>query len=351
MSDGELILVAGALLAAGLAAALLASRLRVPSLILFLGVGMLIGTDGTGWIDFSDYELARTVGIIALALILFEGGLTSGLIEIRPVLGSAISLALVGTVLTAVLTGLAAAWLLRPRHARGDAARLDHRDHRRRRDLRAAARLDPAAEARRARSRARPASTTRSRSCSSSGSSSGSRTRASASTGCSSSSSRSSASASPLGVAVGWAGGRGPATDPPRHRRALPGRLADRRGALLRRRRRARRLRLPRRLYRRPRARRRRDPGEADDHHLPPGARLGRAGRPLPRPRPARLPERPRRRRLEGTAAGADRPLRRPADRRLRCDRALPVPELRAGRPLLGRACGGRSRSSSRPSP
>jgi cell volume regulation protein A len=112
MADGELILVAGALLAAGLAAALLASRLRVPSLVLFLAVGMAIGTDGTGWIDFSDYELARTIGIIALALILFEGGLTSGLIEIRPVLGSALSLALIGTILTAALTGLAAAWIL-----------------------------------------------------------------------------------------------------------------------------------------------------------------------------------------------------------------------------------------------
>jgi potassium/hydrogen antiporter len=111
MGYGELLLIAGALLAAGLAAALLASRLRVPSLILFLGVGMAIGTDGTGWIDFDDYELARTVGVIALAVILFEGGLTSGLIEIRPVLGPAISLALVGTVVTAVLTGFAAAWL------------------------------------------------------------------------------------------------------------------------------------------------------------------------------------------------------------------------------------------------
>jgi potassium/hydrogen antiporter len=111
MTDGELILVAGALLAAGLAAALLASRLRVPSLILFLGVGMLIGSDGTGWIEFDDYELARTVGIIALALILFEGGLTSGLIEIRPVLGSALSLAILGTIATAVVAGLAATWL------------------------------------------------------------------------------------------------------------------------------------------------------------------------------------------------------------------------------------------------
>ena len=111
MNDGELILVAGALLAAGLAAALLASRLQVPSLILFLGVGMLIGSDGTGWIEFDDFEFARTVGIIALALILFEGGLTSGLIEIRPVFGSALSLAVVGTIATAVIAGLAATLL------------------------------------------------------------------------------------------------------------------------------------------------------------------------------------------------------------------------------------------------
>ena len=112
MHDGQLILAAGALLAAGLLASLLAGRVRVPSLLLFLGVGMAIGTDGLGWIDFNDYSLARTIGIVALALILFEGGLTSGLFEIRPVLPSAVSLAVVGTVVTAVVTGLAAAWLL-----------------------------------------------------------------------------------------------------------------------------------------------------------------------------------------------------------------------------------------------
>ena len=96
MSDGRLILVAGALLAAGLLASLLATRVRLPALLLFLAVGMLAGSDGIGGIEFSDYELARTIGVIALALILFEGGLTSGLIEIRPVLGTAISLAFVG---------------------------------------------------------------------------------------------------------------------------------------------------------------------------------------------------------------------------------------------------------------
>jgi cell volume regulation protein A len=112
MSDAQLILIAGTLLAAGVAASLLAGRLRVPGLVLFIGVGMAIGSDGTGWISFDDYELARRIGIIALALILFEGGLASGLVEIRPVLRPAISLAFVGTIVTAVIAGLAASWLL-----------------------------------------------------------------------------------------------------------------------------------------------------------------------------------------------------------------------------------------------
>jgi cell volume regulation protein A len=87
---GSLILIAGLLLALGLAASLLAGRLRIPGLVLFLGVGMLVGSDGLGLIAFTDYELARTIGIIALALILFEGGLAAGYSEIRPVLGSAV---------------------------------------------------------------------------------------------------------------------------------------------------------------------------------------------------------------------------------------------------------------------
>jgi cell volume regulation protein A len=103
--------VAGALLAAGLLASLVAGRLRVPGLLLFLFLGMAIGSDGLGWIDFDDYELARSIGIVALALILFEGGLTSGLLEIRPVLKPALSLAIVGTLVTALVTGLVAAAL------------------------------------------------------------------------------------------------------------------------------------------------------------------------------------------------------------------------------------------------
>src|SRR3954449_4477030 len=103
MSDGELILVAGALMVAGLVASFAADRLRVPGLVLFLGLGMAIGSDGTGWIEFNDYELARTIGIVALALILFEGGLTAGWHEIRPQLGASLSLATIGTVATAAI--------------------------------------------------------------------------------------------------------------------------------------------------------------------------------------------------------------------------------------------------------
>src|SRR5688572_17208046 len=85
--------------------------MRVPALVLFLGLGMLVGSDGIGLIRFDDYELTQAIGVIALALILYEGGLAAGYAEIRPVLWPAISLAIVGTLATALVTGLAATWL------------------------------------------------------------------------------------------------------------------------------------------------------------------------------------------------------------------------------------------------
>jgi potassium/hydrogen antiporter len=109
--DAELILVAGALLAAGILGALLADRIRIPGLLLFLGLGMLAGSEGIGGIEFDNVELARTLGTIALVLILFEGGLTAGWSEIRPVLGTAASMATIGTGITACVAGLAAHWI------------------------------------------------------------------------------------------------------------------------------------------------------------------------------------------------------------------------------------------------
>ena len=55
MSDANLILITGGLLIAGLLATVVAGRLRVPGLVLFLGLGMAVGSDGLGWIDFADY--------------------------------------------------------------------------------------------------------------------------------------------------------------------------------------------------------------------------------------------------------------------------------------------------------
>src|SRR6476646_24281 len=109
--DAELILIAGALLAAGIVGALLADRMRIPGLLIFRARGMLPGSEAIGWIEFDNVELARTLGTIALVLILFEGGLTAGWSEIRPVLGTAASMATIGTAITACVAGLTAHWI------------------------------------------------------------------------------------------------------------------------------------------------------------------------------------------------------------------------------------------------
>jgi potassium/hydrogen antiporter len=107
MIEGHAILIAGSLLCAGIVAALLARRLRVPGLVLFLALGIALGRDGLGLIDFSDIGLARSIGTIGLVLILFEGGLAAGWSQIRPVFVPSLVLALVGTVATALIVGFA----------------------------------------------------------------------------------------------------------------------------------------------------------------------------------------------------------------------------------------------------
>jgi cell volume regulation protein A len=104
-------LAVGALLAAGIAASLLAGRLRLPGLVLVLVLGMVIGSDGLTLIDFHDYEVAQGAAVLALALILYEGGLSSGWAEIKPVFGPSIMLATIGTLITAGLTAIAALFL------------------------------------------------------------------------------------------------------------------------------------------------------------------------------------------------------------------------------------------------
>ncbi|MCW2986133.1 MAG: sodium/hydrogen exchanger, partial [Conexibacter sp.] len=112
MPEGLFILAAGVLLAGTIGAAIVAHTLRLPALVLFLGIGMVAGSDGARLIAFDDANVARQIGTLALSLILFEGGLGASFADLRPVLRPAVGLAVVGTIVTALLTGLAAAVLL-----------------------------------------------------------------------------------------------------------------------------------------------------------------------------------------------------------------------------------------------
>jgi potassium/hydrogen antiporter len=106
------VLAAGVLLLIGVLASRTSSRLGMPGLLIFLGIGMLAGSDGIGGIEFDDVDLARSFGIIALAFILFSGGLGTRFADIRPVLGPGIALATIGVVITASLLGWLASWIL-----------------------------------------------------------------------------------------------------------------------------------------------------------------------------------------------------------------------------------------------
>lgn len=106
------LLVAAALVLFAALGSKLAGRLGFPALVLFLGIGMLAGSDGPGGIFFDDPRLAQGVGVTALALILFDGGLSTRWPTVRPVLGPALSLATVGVVISASVVGIAATVLL-----------------------------------------------------------------------------------------------------------------------------------------------------------------------------------------------------------------------------------------------
>jgi cell volume regulation protein A len=108
----SLILGTGILLLLGIASSKLSNRLGVPVLVLFLILGMLAGSEGIGGIPFENYTLAHAVGTLALALILFDGGLSTPFSAIREVWKPASLLATVGVFITAVVTGLAASWIL-----------------------------------------------------------------------------------------------------------------------------------------------------------------------------------------------------------------------------------------------
>ncbi len=103
----RVLLVGAAVLLVAIVAVRLSTRTGLPSLLIYLGLGLALGTDGLG-IEFSDVELTRTLGYAALIVILAEGGLTTRWSTIRPVVPVAVALATVGVGVSVGVTALVA---------------------------------------------------------------------------------------------------------------------------------------------------------------------------------------------------------------------------------------------------
>lgn len=110
ITSENILLVGSILLGAGVMIGKWSYRLGLPILLIFLLVGMCFGTDGLG-LQFSDMHTAQFIGMIALCVILFSGGMDTKFSAIRPVLAPGLLLATVGVLLTAALTGVFVWWL------------------------------------------------------------------------------------------------------------------------------------------------------------------------------------------------------------------------------------------------
>lgn len=106
------IMLAALLVLAGILSSLVALRFGAPLLLVFLLVGMLAGESGPGGIKFDDVRATYLVGSVALALILFDGGLRTRLATFRSVLAPSLALATIGVLFTAALTAPVARLLL-----------------------------------------------------------------------------------------------------------------------------------------------------------------------------------------------------------------------------------------------
>jgi cell volume regulation protein A len=99
------LLVGSVLLIVSIVASKVSSKVGVPALLLFLLIGMLAGSEGLGGIYFDDPRLTQSLGVAALVLILFAGGLDTDWPSVRPVVGKALALSTLGVLLTAVFVG------------------------------------------------------------------------------------------------------------------------------------------------------------------------------------------------------------------------------------------------------
>lgn len=108
----ETILIVGSfLLFVSILASKLSARLGIPTLLIFLTIGMLAGSEGIGGIGLHNPMLAKVLGTITIALILFAGGIDTEYTHIRPIIWHSISLSTIGVVVTAFVTGYFIYWI------------------------------------------------------------------------------------------------------------------------------------------------------------------------------------------------------------------------------------------------
>lgn len=102
----NLLLIASVLLLASILIAKLLDNIGIPTLLLFIGVGIFAGSEGFGGISFDDPSLAQSIGIISLIFILFFGGLETDWKSSKPVYLPAFSLATIGVIITSIVVGI-----------------------------------------------------------------------------------------------------------------------------------------------------------------------------------------------------------------------------------------------------
>ena len=110
ISAENVILVCSVVMMAGVLIGKSSYRSGMPLLLVFLLVGMLFGVDGLG-ISFGDVHVAQSIGMVALCVILFSGGMSTSVRSIRPVIAPGLVLSTVGVLVTALVTGLFIFWL------------------------------------------------------------------------------------------------------------------------------------------------------------------------------------------------------------------------------------------------
>ena len=101
----NILLVGSLLLLISIIAGKTSYKFGVPTLLLFLAIGMLAGSDGIGGIHFDDPKLAQFIGIVSLNFILFSGGLDTNWNAVKPILRQGITLSTIGVLLTAISLG------------------------------------------------------------------------------------------------------------------------------------------------------------------------------------------------------------------------------------------------------